>query len=172
MRYVRPCWLIRRPAAAVRGSGVAVALLLALPAYTAGDAALLSDDYKSSNHQLVIITEEKLNPRLVTLEEGQLAAWINYTRQPSTVVFEREVAKSMICHSLVNFSLKKGEIRSEPLQHGEFASFCELRPGRYEYEVVRDLSQDPFQATVPKEWLVDAERLYGEIIVGNPDSQE
>ena len=149
-----------------------MALLLALPAHTAGDGALLSEDYKSSNHQLVIITEEKLNPRLVTLEEGQLAAWINYARQPSTVVFEREMAKSMICHSLVNFSLKKGEIRSEPLQMGEFASFCELRPGRYEYKVVRDLTQAPFQATVPKEWLVDAEKLYGEIIVGNADSEE
>ena len=51
--------------------------------------------------------------------------------------FERETARSMVCHSLVNFSIIEDEIRSAPIRPGEFASFCELKPGRYRYKVVR-----------------------------------
>jgi hypothetical protein len=53
------------------------------------------------------------------------------------VVFERSVAKSMICHSRVNFSFEAGELRSAPINAGEFASFCQLKPGSYRYKVVR-----------------------------------
>ena len=46
------------------------------------------------------------------------------------VVFDREVARHMVCHSLVNFALRDGELRSDPIDPGEFASFCELKPGK------------------------------------------
>jgi hypothetical protein len=95
----------------------------------------------------------------VTRDEGQLVAWISYSAAESVVVFEREVARDMICHSLVNFSLKDDELRSAPIHAGEFASFCQLKPGRYRYKIVRPraLERD------------DARRqLDGEIIVGNP----
>jgi hypothetical protein len=75
------------------------------------------------------------------------------------IVFEREVARSMICHSLVNFSIKEDELRSAPLNAGEFASFCQLKPGRYQYKVVRPK---------PTENYSGARRIEGEIIVGNP----
>jgi hypothetical protein len=74
------------------------------------------------------------------------------------VVFEREVARDMICHSLVNFSIKDDELRSAPIHAGEFASFCQLKPGRYRYKIVRPESKEHVDA---------ARRLEGEIVVGN-----
>jgi hypothetical protein len=131
-----------------------------IPYDTPGAFPQLSPDYGMTTHKVVLITDNGLNPRLATLDEGQLVAWISYSQQPSTVVFEREVARSMICHSLVNFSIKEDELRSSPIHAGEFASFCQLKPGRYKYKILRD-------GLVPSG--SDAARmLEGEIIVGNP----
>jgi len=130
-----------------------------MPFATPGDLPQLSPDYKMTNHRVVLITDQSLNPRVVTLDEGQLVAWISYSAAESVVVFEREVARDMICHSLVNFSLQEDELRSAPIHAGEFASFCQLKPGRYRYKITRPraLERD------------DARRqLDGEIIVGNP----
>jgi hypothetical protein len=157
----------------IRLAGLVLVLLLAAPALaeddrpteipyaTPGELPALSPDYKMSTHKVVLITDQALNPRSASLDEGQLVAWISYSPAPSTIVFEREVARSMICHSLVNFSIKDDELRSAPIHAGEFASFCQLKPGRYRYKVVR-----PHEgASMP-----DArKRLEGEIIVGSPD---
>jgi hypothetical protein len=88
-------------------------------------------------------------------------AWISYSKAPSQIVFEREIAKNMICHSLVNFSLVDDALKSSVIHPGEFASFCELKPGRYVYKVVREATPAP---------AVDAAKrdLEGEIVVGNP----
>src|SRR5262245_60249314 len=83
-----------------------------IPYDTPGEIPTLSPDYSMTSHKVVLITDNALNPRLVTLEEGQLVAWISYSPVPSRVVFEREVARSMICHSLVNFSIEEDELRS------------------------------------------------------------
>ena len=94
------------------------------------------------------------------VSEGQLVAWISYSAAPSTVVFEREVARAMVCHSLVNFTIQDDELKSAPIHAGEFASFCQLKPGRYKYKVMR---------TEPLKSGQDAARkLEGEIVVGNP----
>jgi hypothetical protein len=131
-----------------------------LPSQAPAEIPQLSPDYNMTTHKVVLITDNALNPRLVTLDEGQLVAWISYSAAPSTVVFEREVARSMICHSLVNFSIKEDELRSAPINAGEFASFCQLKPGRYRYKIVRE---------APRQNGADASsRLEGEIIVGNP----
>jgi hypothetical protein len=131
-----------------------------IPYDTPGEIPQLSPKYKLTEHEVVLITDNALNPRLVTLNEGQLVAWISYSATPSVVVFEREVASSMVCHSLVNFSIKDDELRSAPIHTGEFASFCQLKPGRYLYKIVRP---------TPLEGGLDAaRRLQGEIIVGNP----
>ena len=89
-------------------------------------------------------------------------AWISYSATESVVVFEREVARNMICHSLVNFSIEDDELRSAPIHAGEFASFCQLKPGRYVYNVVRPASLERDDAR---------RRLRGEIIVGNPKTE-
>jgi hypothetical protein len=127
---------------------------------TPGDFPTLDPNYRQTSHQVVIITDESLQPRLTTLNEGQLIAWISYARAASRVVFEREVAKSMICHSLVNFTIHEDELRSAEIHTGEFASFCELKPGRYRYKVIR---KNPKAAGAGGA----ARRLEGEIIVGN-----
>ncbi len=134
-----------------------------MPYETPGDFPQLSPDYNMSSHKVVLITDNGLNPRLATLDEGQLVAWISYSAAPSTVVFEREVARSMICHSLVNFSLKEDELRSAPIHAGEFASFCQLQPGRYKYLIKREGMRSSGSDA--------ADRLEGEIIVGNPNDR-
>jgi hypothetical protein len=118
------------------------------------------DAIRTEKREAVVITDHALNPRLVRLAEGQIVAWISYSGVPSVVVFEREVARSMICHSLVNFTIQDDELRSAPIHLGEFASFCQLKPGRYRYKVVRPNPGESAGAA--------ARRLEGEIIVGNP----
>jgi hypothetical protein len=132
-----------------------------MPYDTTGEFPNLSPQYNMSDYKVVLITDHALNPRLVTLDEGQLVAWISYTAIPSEVVFEREVARSMVCHSLVNFSLKDDELRSAPIHAGEFASFCQLKPGRYKYRIIRP--------EAGKHAIDAARRIEGEIIVGNPE---
>ena len=128
-----------------------------MPYETTGPIPLLDPSYRMESHKVVLITDHALNPRLVKLDAGQLVAWISYSGWPSTVVFERETAKNMICHSLVNFQIKDDEIRSQPIHAGEFASFCQLKPGRYLYRVIR--TDNPTMGTAPSKSLV------GEIIV-------
>jgi hypothetical protein len=90
-----------------------------------------------------------------------VVAWLSYSSQPTAVVFEREVARNMTCHHLVNFKLEDDELRSGLMHAGDFASFCELKPGRYKYMVVRP---DPGSSTRSA-----AKRLDGEILVsGEP----
>ena len=108
-----------------------------MPYEISGDLPQLSADYRRDDHKLVIIKDGALQPQTAQLEAGQLVAWISYARAASTIVFERETAKSMRCHSLVNFSIIEDEIRSAPIRPGEFASFCELEPGKYRYKIVR-----------------------------------
>ena len=153
----------------------ALLLLLAGPAFadddrpkempydTPGPFPQLSPDYNMSSHKVVLVTDNGLNPRLATLDEGQLVAWISSSQQPSTVVFEREVARSMICHSLVNFSIQEDELRSATINAGEFASFCQLKPGRYKYKILR--------TGVVQSGSDAARMLEGEIIVGNPNNR-
>jgi hypothetical protein len=126
----------------------------------AGGIPQLSPEYRMTSHKVVLITDQALNPRLVKLEEGQLVAWISYSASESVVVFEREVARDMVCHSLVNFSLKEDELRSAPIHAGEFASFCQLKPGRYRYKIVRPTAIEHDDAR---------KRLDGEIIVGSAE---
>jgi len=122
----------------------------------------LDPSYRKRSHKVVLITDQALNPRLATLDEGQLVAWISYSKAPSQIVFEREVARSMVCHSLVNFSIQDDELKSAPIHPGEFASFCELKPGRYRYKIVRP---EPEAAGRQAARHI----LQGEIIVGNPE---
>ena len=133
-----------------------------MPYDTPGEIPQLSPKYKMNEHEVVLITDQSLNPRLVTLSEGQLVAWISYSASPSVVVFERETARAMVCHSLVNFSIIEDELRSAEIHAGEFASFCELKPGRYKYKLIRP---NPLGSPVDA-----ARRLEGEIIVGNPET--
>ena len=126
-----------------------------MPYETSGAFPALSSDYRRDDHEVVIIKDGALQPQDATLEAGQLVAWISYSKQASLVVFERETAKKMVCHSLVNFQIEDDEIRSAPIHAGEFASFCQLKPGRYTYKVrrpdagsIRDSSAKLLEGTI------------------------
>jgi hypothetical protein len=158
---------------AALATAFALALTLGLPAAAADERPTeipydtpteipqLDPSYRLTSHKVVLITNGALNPKVVTLEEGQLVAWISYAQAPSVIVFEREVARNMICHSLVNFSIQDDELRSAPIHPGEFASFCQLKPGRYNYKIIRP---DPKAGSAQG----SARQLDGAIIVGNP----
>ena len=137
-----------------------------IPYDTPGQIPQLSPDYRQTSHVVVLITDDRISPQSVRLKEGQLIAWISYSATPVTIVFEREVARSMICHSLVNFSIVEDELISAPIHPGEFASFCELKPGRYQYMIKR-----PGQALANPQHQ-GQERLRGEILVGDVKSKK
>ena len=171
LRSLRPAFRVASFAALVTAAFLLAAVAQAedtrpteVPYDTPGEIPQLSPKYKMNDHEVVVITDNALNPRLTTLSEGQLVAWISYSATPSVVVFEREIARSMVCHSLVNFSIKDDELRSAEINAGEFASFCELKPGRYRYKIVRP--------NLLESGLSAARRLEGEIIVGNPSEDE
>jgi hypothetical protein len=163
----QPARHVRRVGSALLGALVA---LLAMGAVWADErpegvrpavqTAQLDARYRMNDHKLVVIEDYALKPPLVALEEGQLVAWISYASVPSEIVFSREVARSMICHSLVNFSIRDDQLRSSPIHTGEFASFCELKPGRYRYRVLRPEPTEESPET--------AGTLEGEILVGSP----
>jgi len=164
-----PRSLTLRPARAA--AFIAAALLLAapfavraedtrpkeMPYETPTEIPQIDPTYRAGNHQVVLITDQALNPRLVKLKGDEVVAWLSYSSQPTAVVFEREVAKNMTCHHLVNFKLEEDELRSALMHAGDFASFCELKPGRYVYKVVRP---DPGHSARSA-----ASKLEGEIIV-------
>jgi hypothetical protein len=143
---------------------VALALLAAHQAGAqdeSGTLPQLRPDYHKTSHKVVLITDQSLSPREVEIEQGQLVAWISYSKAASQIVFEREIAKNMICHSLVNFTLVDDELKSALIYAGEFASFCELTPGRYKYKVIRHSTPNSGVGAASR-------RLEGEIIVGKP----
>ncbi|MBW2274483.1 MAG: hypothetical protein JRG96_14525 [Deltaproteobacteria bacterium] len=131
-----------------------------MPYEDTGELPTLDPAYRQTSHKVVLITDEGLNPKTVTLDKGQLVAWISYAKAPSAIVFEREVARDMICHSLVNFTIQEDELRSAEIHAGEFASFCQLKPGRYRYNIIRTDHKLAGAGGAAK-------RLQGEIIVGN-----
>ena len=59
-------------------------------------------------------------------------------------------------------TVQDDELKSAPIHAGEFASFCQLKPGRYRYKVV---------TPDPTEKLDARRRIWGEIIVGEPDKK-
>ncbi|HME71603.1 MAG TPA: hypothetical protein VKM54_17285 [Myxococcota bacterium] len=108
-----------------------------IPYTSPSEVPQLDPTAMAAPRKVVLIADEALNPRLVQLTEGEHVAWLSYSKIPSQIVFDRDTAKSMICHSLVNFTIKDAEIVSGDIHAGEFASFCELKPGRYKYMVRR-----------------------------------
>lgn len=132
-----------------------------MPYEVVGAVPTLDPGYRRADHAVVRIANHAIRPRLTVLDPGQQIAWVSHSRYPATIVFERETARAMVCHSLVNFSLVDDELRSAAIRTGEFASFCELQPGRYRYRVVHDRSDTGSTANA-------SEQLQGVIVVPSP----
>jgi hypothetical protein len=161
-----------RRARARLARGLAAALLvlgLALPAAaddrpealvfdTPGPFPTLGRDYRPDQRRQIVIEDQALSPRTIVIWQGQEINWLSMARSTSRIVFEREVARSLVCHSLVNFELAEDELRSGDLHAGDRASFCELAPGQYRYRVVRNGHGEA-------QGLAGARRLNGWIVV-------
>lgn len=131
--------------------GAVCALWLALPGSAAADprpeeiayetpgvVPLLAPTFGLGPEVPVLLTDDRLTPRRVEVQAGETIRWHSMARHGSRIVFEREVARSMVCHSLVNFELDGDRLRSAPVHTGESSGFCQLSPGTYRYRVVRD----------------------------------
>jgi hypothetical protein len=103
-----------------------------------GEVPLLAPSWGLEPGAEVLLTDDRLSPRRIELRPGETVRWHSIARHGSRIVFEREVARSMVCHSLVNFQIDGDRLRSAPLYTGDSASFCRLSPGSYRYRVVRD----------------------------------
>jgi hypothetical protein len=125
---------------------------------TPGSIPALSPESRRTQRHQVVIADHGLTPNTAVIWQGEEVGWLSMSRSASRIVFEREVARSLVCHSLVNFYLAEDELRSGDLFSGDRASFCELAPGRYRYRVVRSGHGDA-------QGLAGARRLDGWIIV-------
>lgn len=103
-----------------------------------GPVPMLEEPVPGQVTRTVLLTDDRLSPVRLVLGPGERVVWSSLAREPSRIVFEREVAAAMICHGLVNFQIVNDELRSAPMRTGDVASFCELAPGTYRYRVVRD----------------------------------
>jgi hypothetical protein len=102
-----------------------------------GPVPLLQTGWQLDRPAEVLVSDDALLPRRVEIESGRSVLWRSVARHASEIVFEREVARSMVCHSLVNFQLRGDRLVSAPLQTGDEASFCQLAPGTYRYRIER-----------------------------------
>lgn len=105
---------------------------------TEGPIPTLSPVPNPKGTKTVLLTDDRLHPRLVRLEPGESVTWLSYAQQPSRISFSRDVARSMVCRAVVNFQVDESRLRSGPLVAGDSASFCELAPGTYRYRIERD----------------------------------
>jgi hypothetical protein len=128
---------------------------------TPGAVPLLSPDWQLEAATAVLLTDDRLSPRRVVVRDGQTVRWYSMARHASQIVFEREVAKSMVCRSLVNFELDGDSLRSGALHTGDTSSFCRLAPGHYRYHVERTGPAE--RPTAGGRQL--STRLQGEIVV-------
>ncbi|HKJ24006.1 MAG TPA: hypothetical protein VKB65_04235 [Myxococcota bacterium] len=104
---------------------------------TPGAVPTLSPLWQLEPAVSVLLTDDRLSPRRVVVRAGETVRWRSMARHASRIVFEREVARSMVCHSLVNFEIDGDSLRSGALHTGDTSSFCRLEPGTYPYRVER-----------------------------------
>lgn len=128
---------------------------------TPGEIPLLHPSYGTGTAVAILVTDDRVSPRRARIGPGQTVVWRSMARQGSRIVFEREVARSMICNSLVNFELDGDSLRSAPLQTGDTSSFCRLAPGRYRYRVERN---GPAEQATPGAMQLSS-RLEGVLVV-------
>ena len=119
-----------------------------------GPVPLLSATYGLEKRRIVRVTDDALSPRRLVVDPGEIVAWKIDARGYTHIRFEREVARSMICHSLVNFHLSDDELRSSALRTGDEASFCELQPGLYRYRVVQEAPDDDRELSNRREGVI------------------
>ncbi|MGH0034020.1 MAG: hypothetical protein ACQGVK_03235 [Myxococcota bacterium] len=124
---------------------------------TPGPVPLLALDHGRDAVRTVVIRDGQLTPARVEVHESTRIAWRSETSGGMRILFDRDVARSMLCTSVVNFVLEDDRLQSARLEHGDTAHFCTLAPGTYRYKVARDRLSDRRGAL--------SERLRGTIVV-------
>lgn len=104
---------------------------------TPGAVPLLRPDVAAAGTATILLTDHRLSPSRIEIGPDHRVQWLSYSRYGARIAFDREVARSMVCHRLVNFQLDEDTLRSATLTTGDVASFCKLAPGRYRYRVER-----------------------------------
>lgn len=88
-----------------------------------------------NGHAFVRISQMGVSPEVLELESGRAIGWINRTSRVARVSFHRNVARHMVCESDMGFRLNGQQLESPRIQSRQFASLCQLEPGRYTYRV-------------------------------------
>ena len=90
------------------------------------------------HHELrfVKITGTNIRPEVFRIGPRKSIGWLYYGTSTARVSFDEKVAESVTCRTPGSFELEGDRIQSRPLKHYEFASFCKLKPGEYDYRVV------------------------------------
>jgi hypothetical protein len=128
----RAAWLLLFIAA-----GAAPALA-ELPFETPGEIPGLEVPLPGEGRHEIVIAEDGVAPAHLELQAGEPLAWRSTVAVPLRIAFDRGVAQNMVCTHIVNFALEGGSLRSQWLQPGDVASFCDLAPGRYAYTIERE----------------------------------
>jgi len=103
-----------------------------------GPIPLLAFEHGRDLAAVVLIQDGQLSPARVAISEDTRIAWRSAAPEAMRISFARDVARAMLCTSVVNFASEGGRLRSARLLTGETAHFCHLKPGIYRYRVERD----------------------------------
>jgi hypothetical protein len=114
-------------------TALAVGLLLAV--WPAAAQEEVEADHAALAHRFVKIRSGSLHPQELFVGTANALGWLNYSGRLARVVFPGEAAKKLHCTAPGGFRLADGRLESREIGANQFASLCQLEPGRYEYEV-------------------------------------
>jgi len=117
--------------------------LAAIPAAAAEEHAMAkkemadgdSIDHVGTPTVIIGVSASGIVPPTTRARTDQALAWLSFTNREVTVSFDAKVADQMICKKPSAFEIDEGRLTAT-LKNGAFASFCKLRFGQYNYEVV------------------------------------
>jgi hypothetical protein len=123
-------------------------------------AAAEDGDHGGHEHHFVRISDGKLTPRELHMQGDEAVAWANYSTKNAVISFERDVGKHIVCTERSSFHLTETRLESRELRAKQFASMCQLAPGRYAYIV---------ELRGPTRGVIPSKGLNGEIVVEEPE---
>ncbi len=92
-------------------------------------------DHVGTPTVIIGVSASGIVPPTTRARTDQALAWLSFTNREVTVSFDAKVADEMICKKPSAFEIEDGRLTAT-LKNGAFASFCKLRFGQYNYEVV------------------------------------
>jgi len=114
------------------------------------------EELKVEHKNIRILENEGLVPTTVIIKPGTTVIWINYSRDPMEIKFEKKQVTTA-CRQPINFFTgDDGAYQSKKIEMGAVASLCFIEKGEFVYQLKRREG----------EWAdVDTKRLRGTIKV-------